>query len=367
MRRARILLVCLLFLGGGRAEAQGNGGKRIVGIMPTFDTSGDSFGQQFAQNLTAMVYDKLGGAPFEIVLLNPGGLYSPLIPESMLEYTQSTGVDSILVTTLLPTDKPQKGDFILHVEAKLLDAQNAKELGSPSTYSAKVSRNDALLDAVKGGLDYGGSASNTVRQGRNVYTAMARTNGSRPFEKQPLGKAALGMAASIHSQMLAQVQVAKGRVGRCAERRRLHDQHSCGVHGEEGVFEGLRHSGERRESIVVDERWSDDAGEHERRTAIFADRRQRSAVSDAGAGPVSGEYGFGLLASGAAVVAGHRCCGRCVVALALMHWRRRAKLSRGEESPAFFWRNGAPGQTRTGDRYRQRTDSHFSRKSLSRE
>jgi hypothetical protein len=210
MKFARILLVCLLFLACGRAEAQGNGGMRIVGIMPTFDTSGDSFGQQFAQNLTAMVYDKLGGAPFEIVLLNPGGLYSPLIPESMLEYTQSTGVDSILVTTLLPTDKPQKGDFILHVEAKLLDAQNAKELGSPSTYSAKVSRNDALLDAVKGGLDYGGSASNTVRQGRNVYTAMARTNGSRPFEKQPLGKAALGMAASIHSQMLAQVQVAKG-------------------------------------------------------------------------------------------------------------------------------------------------------------
>ena len=54
--------------------------------MQTFDTSGDSFGQQFVQNLTAMVYDKLAGAPFEIVLLNPGGLYSPLIPESMLEY-----------------------------------------------------------------------------------------------------------------------------------------------------------------------------------------------------------------------------------------------------------------------------------------
>src|SRR5271154_5220511 len=118
MKFARISLVCLLFFCATRAEAQGNGGKRIVGIMPAFDTTGDSYGQQFAQNLTAMVYDKLGGAPFEIVLLNPGGLYSPLIPESMLEYTQSTGVDSILVTTLLPTDKPQKGDFILHVEAK---------------------------------------------------------------------------------------------------------------------------------------------------------------------------------------------------------------------------------------------------------
>jgi hypothetical protein len=210
MKFARVLLVCLVCVCGGRVQAQGSGGKRIVGIMPTFDTSGDSFGQQFAQNLAAMVYDKLAGAPFEIVLLNPGGLYSPLIPESMLEYTQSAGVDSILVTTLLPTDKPQKGDFILHLEAKLMDAQNAKELGSASTYSAKVSRHDALLDAANGGLDFGSSASNTVRQGRNIYSAMARTNGSRPFEKQPLGKAALGMAESIRSQMLAQVPVAKG-------------------------------------------------------------------------------------------------------------------------------------------------------------
>ena len=128
----------------------------------------------------------------------------------MLEYTQSAGVDSVLVTTLLPTDKPQKGDYILHVEAKLLDAQDAKEMASASTYSAKVSHNDALLDAAKGGMDFGSSTSNTMRHGRNIYSAMARTNGSRPFEKQPLGKAALGMAASIHSQMLAQVQVAKG-------------------------------------------------------------------------------------------------------------------------------------------------------------
>jgi hypothetical protein len=195
MKFARILVACLVLACGVRADAQGNGGRRIVGIMPAFDTTGDSYGQQFAQNLTAMVYDKLAGAPFEIVLLNPGGLYSPLIPESMLEYTQSAGVDSVLVMTLQPTDKPQKGDYILHVEAKLMDAENAKELGAASTYSAKVSHN--------------GSTSNTARHGHDIYSAMARTNGSRPFEKQPLGKAALGMAASIQSQMLAQVQVAK--------------------------------------------------------------------------------------------------------------------------------------------------------------
>jgi hypothetical protein len=209
MRFARIFLACSLFVCCGRTEAQTNGGKRIVGIMPVFDISGDAFGQQFAQNLTAMIYERLEGAPFEVVLLNPGGLYSPLIPESLPEYAQAAGVETVLVTTLQQTDKPQKGDFILHVEAKLMDVQSLKEM-APSNYSAKVSHNDALLDAAKGGLDFGSSTNNTMRNSRNLYSAMVRTNGSRPFEKQPLGKAALGMADGIHSQVLSQVQLAKG-------------------------------------------------------------------------------------------------------------------------------------------------------------
>lgn len=208
MKVFRFSLACLLLVCCGGAGAQESGGKRIVGIMPVFDTSGDSYGQQFAQNLTAMVYEKLDGAPFEVVLLNPGGLYSPLIPESMQEYAQAAGVDTVLVTTLQPTDKPQKGDFVLHVEAKLMDVQSLKEI-TPSNYTAKISHNDALLDAAKGGLDFGSSASNTVRHGRDFYSAMARSNGSRPFEKQPLGKVALRMADSIHSQVLSQVPVAK--------------------------------------------------------------------------------------------------------------------------------------------------------------
>jgi hypothetical protein len=208
MRLARIFLVFLLFSCVIGTEAQENNGKKILGIMPIFDTSGDSFGQQFAQNLTAMVYEKLEGAPFEVKLLNPGGLSSPLMPESDAEYIQSTGVSTLLVATLQPTDKPQKGDFILHLEAKLVDPQGMKDIGS-SNYTGKISHNDALLDAAKGGLDYGSGTSNTFRQGRNLYSAMARTNGSRPFEKQPLGKVALAMASSIHSQVLSQMPATK--------------------------------------------------------------------------------------------------------------------------------------------------------------
>ena len=91
MKFVRMLVASLLLLCCVNAQAQD---KKVLGIMPIFDTSGDPFGQQFAQNLTAMVYDKLEGAPFEVVLLNPGGLYNPLLPDTQ-EYVQSAGVTTV--------------------------------------------------------------------------------------------------------------------------------------------------------------------------------------------------------------------------------------------------------------------------------
>ncbi len=207
MRIARIFFAALLFVCGANAEGQESAGKKIVGILPVFDSSGESYGQVFAQNLTAMLYDRLQGAPFQVMLLNPGGLYSPLIPESITEYAQSAGVDTVLVTTLQATDKPQKGDYVLHVEAKLIDARTGKEM-VPSVYSVKVARHDALLDATKTGLDMGSARSERVRAGRSIYS-LAGSGGSRPFEKQPLGKVASSIADSIQSQVLAQVPAAK--------------------------------------------------------------------------------------------------------------------------------------------------------------
>jgi hypothetical protein len=197
---ALLLLLCCVC-----ADAQDN---KVLGIMPVFDTSGDPFGQQFAQNLTAMVYDKLEGAPFQVVMLNPGGLYNPLLPDYD-EYVQSVGVTKLLVAILKPTDKPQKGDYILHVEAKLMEASGGKEI-STSNYSGKISHNDALLDAAKAGVEFGSNNSYTMRSGHNLFSAMTRTNGSRPFEKQPLGKVALNMAASIQAQVVSQMSASKG-------------------------------------------------------------------------------------------------------------------------------------------------------------
>jgi hypothetical protein len=200
MKFVRTLLAGLLLVTCcARADAQD---KKVLGIMPVFDTSGDPFGQQLAQNLTAMIYDKLVGGPVDIVLLNPGGLYNPLLPDTQ-EYVQSAGVSSLLVAMLKPTDKPQKGDYILHLEAKIQDL-NGKDLNT-ANYSGKISHNDALLDAAKIGVEYGSNTSYTARRSHDLISAMMMTNGSRPFAKQPLGKVALSMAASVQSQVLAQM------------------------------------------------------------------------------------------------------------------------------------------------------------------
>ena len=201
MKLVRLLVaIVLVACCSGVAQAQD---KKVLGIMPVFDTSGDPFGQQFAQNLTAMIYDQLEGAPFEVVLLNPGGLYNPLLPDTQ-EYVQSAGVTTVLVALLKPTDKPQKGDFILHLEAKLQEAQSGKDL-NVSNYSGKISHNDALLDAAKIGVDYGSNSSYTARRSRDLISAMMMSNGSRPFAKQPLGKVALNMAGQIQAQVMAQM------------------------------------------------------------------------------------------------------------------------------------------------------------------
>src|ERR1700719_3148696 len=91
-------LLLLLFLATALpARAQNNGGRKTLGIMPVFDASGEEYGELFAQSLTAMEFRKLAGAPFDVVLLNPGGLYNPLIPESIVDYAQAANVNTVLI------------------------------------------------------------------------------------------------------------------------------------------------------------------------------------------------------------------------------------------------------------------------------
>ena len=160
MNRARTLLyfvvVCFvasqtLFGSLSAAPGQDHPGRKVLGIMPVFDSSGEEYGQQFAQNLTAMEFHKLDGAPFDVVLLNPGGLYNPLIPESLVDYAQSADVDTVLIMSFLQTTKPQKGDYTLNVQAQLMDVATGK-VGDPSAFSFIVNRHDLALEIANTGL-----------------------------------------------------------------------------------------------------------------------------------------------------------------------------------------------------------------------
>jgi hypothetical protein len=198
-----LVLLPVLFASPRVAQAQDHSGRKILGIMPVFDSSGEEYGQQFAQNLTAMEFRKLDGAPFDVVLLNPGGLYNPLIPESLVDYAQSADVDMILIMSFLQTTKPQKGDYTLNVEAKLMDVSSGK-LGDASAFSFIVDRHALALEIASTGLDAVGAVSSRFAAGRNVYNTMG-SGGNKPFDKQPLGKAALVMADQIHNMLLTQV------------------------------------------------------------------------------------------------------------------------------------------------------------------
>jgi len=202
-----LVLLSLLFGAVRPACAQQNGGRKILGIMPVFDSSGEEYGQQFAQNLTAMEFHKLDGAPFDVVLLNPGGLYNPLIPESLVDYAQSADVDLILIMSFLQTTKPQKGDYTLNVEASIMDVSTGK-VGDPSDFSFIVDRHALALEIANSGLDIVGHATSRIGQARSAYAAMS-SGPAKAFEKQPLGKAALILADQVRNMVWTQVPPSK--------------------------------------------------------------------------------------------------------------------------------------------------------------
>src|SRR5262249_19245259 len=95
MKRIGLLGICVVLLFGCvSASAQDAPQPKLLGILPVFDTSGEEYGQMFVENMTQMLYERLRNEPFSVLVLNPGRLYNPLIPESIVEYAQSSGADT---------------------------------------------------------------------------------------------------------------------------------------------------------------------------------------------------------------------------------------------------------------------------------
>jgi hypothetical protein len=176
--------------------ASGVAQKVTIGIAPAYDGGGDDIGPAVVEHLTLFAYqDLLLGKQFAPVMLNPGGVYTPLDTSWLTEYVQDRqDLDFLLVPTLKPIDHGVKGSWTITIALDLLDAHSGDTKAS-WTVSQTVKGTNAWLEKGTSMLT---SAINQ-RAGQYGYEMMA----SQDFEKQPLGKITAQLADSIRDSLPA--------------------------------------------------------------------------------------------------------------------------------------------------------------------
>jgi len=176
-----------------------------VGVFPVFEMGDSKLGTSFAQHLTAMILRQLQSASVPANLLNPGGLYSGSADAETLDYARSSKVGIALVTTLLSTEIPEKGDFFVRVDGKLVDVASGSELASWES-TAPISRHEFLNETAS---RYGRQTVAAMPGGTygNAAIDIAELGGSssHPFDKTAVGKAAAKIAADMSAQVAQKV------------------------------------------------------------------------------------------------------------------------------------------------------------------
>ena len=165
-------------------QGQAQEKKIVIGILPTYDTSGQSYGGPVSEMLTGMLYQQFASnSKFQPVFLNPGGLYDPSTTSWVAEYVQTLDmpVDAVLATTFTEPETPKHGDLILHLKSAELDPKT----GDP----IQTTIGNAPLKDRSAMLDYGFTYVPT-----GYFDRGAIYQPSRNFPKQPLGKAAFELA-----------------------------------------------------------------------------------------------------------------------------------------------------------------------------
>lgn len=197
--------------------------RLLVGIMPTYDSSGESFGEDFSRYITLMMFQELYPSDkVEPLMLNPGGVYSPLEEEWILDFGRKSNVDAVLVTNVLESDKPKNSsNWALKMETFIVDLKTGKK-GNTRTLTAPISKKDleAGLDAgrrsytssiskVERGMGWapfttaGAVAGGVYGSGGRRALMMYASGPSRTFESQPIGKGARRLAVAAKTQALA--------------------------------------------------------------------------------------------------------------------------------------------------------------------
>jgi hypothetical protein len=189
--------------------ASGLAQRTSIGIAPAFDAGGDDFGPAVVEHLTLFTYqDLLPNKQFAPVLLNPGGVYTPLDTTWLTEYVQDRpGLELLLLETLKPIVNGDKGSWTIMIQVDLLDAKTGDSKGSwtvsetEKSASSWLTRSTAMISSA---------VSQTVSQKASQYGVDQKTseNGfglltSADFDKQPLGKTTQHLADLIRDSLPA--------------------------------------------------------------------------------------------------------------------------------------------------------------------
>jgi len=167
--------------------------KVVVGVLPTYDQGGSNYGPEFCQHLTTMIFQELQSSSVEPLLLNPGGLYTAMADEYTLDYARKSDVDVALITVLLTTEMPAKGDFTVKVKADLVDLKTGASITSWQS-TTPINRHEVAHEALES-LGNSNGRAGQIRDQMALYRSS-----SKPFEKQALGAAARKIAQDMNSQ-----------------------------------------------------------------------------------------------------------------------------------------------------------------------
>ena len=189
--------------------ASGLAQRVSIGVAPAFDAGGDDFGPVLVEHLTLFTYqDLLPTKQFAPVLLNPGGVYTPLDTSWLTEYVQDRpDLDLLLIETLKPVVNGDKGTWTVVIQIDLLDAKTADTKASWTVSETEKSASSWLS---KGTAMINSAVGQAVTQKASQYGVDEKTseNGfgmlsSADFNKQPLGKTTQHLADLIRDSLPA--------------------------------------------------------------------------------------------------------------------------------------------------------------------
>ena len=176
--------------------------KIVVGIAPAFDAGGDEFGEALVQHLTLFAYqDLLSSGQFAPVLLNPGGIYTPLDTSWLTSYVQDRPeIDLLLVPVLKPT-VVDKNTATVVVELSLLDPKTG-EAKSTWTVSETTKEKNAWVQK-------GQAMAMSMAGDRSSRYGVSMPSPTSDFEKQPIGKTTEHLATQVKDTLAAHIGGAK--------------------------------------------------------------------------------------------------------------------------------------------------------------